>query len=113
MTGHKRIPVTLATGGTSTSGIKIQGWNGVAIQMPASFVVYVQGSHDDTTYQRLAHFTGVTATANYWVADYNATTGGNYMVECLPAAGLNYIKLEVGTAASVSYTAYVHVYKPA
>ena len=113
MAGHKRISVSLANGGTSTSGVPIQGWNGVAIQVPASYVVYVQGSHDDSTYQRLAHFTGASAAAAEWVADYNATNGGNYMVDCAPAGGLNYIKLEVGTAASAAKTCYVHVYDPA
>jgi len=114
---HKRLALTLSSAATSTDGVSIKGWSKIALQVPGSYVVYVQGSQDDVTYNRLMHFTVPTAPsafsnyADYFRVDYNRLCGGNGMIACPPAEGLNYVKLEVGTAASADMTCYVHVYQ--
>jgi hypothetical protein len=108
MSLHKRFPVAIASAATSSDVFNTVGFDRVLIEAPGTYTVYVQGSQDGVTYSRLGLMTGASASVGQYLADFNAYNGTG-IHECAVAANMNYVKLEIGTAASAAKTAYIHV----
>lgn len=105
---HKKISAGIASAATISSAFSTIGYDRVLVQAPGTYTVYVQGSQDGTTYKRLYVYSGASANVGAYMADFN-TSGGEGLAECNVAANMNYVRLQLGSAATADKTAYVHV----
>lgn len=105
---HKAITVNIASAATLSSAFSTEGYDKVIIGSPGTYTVYVHGSYDDSTYYRIAVMTGASASVSHYLADFN-TLNGVGAAECNACAGLKYVKLNIGTAASAAKTATIHL----
>ncbi len=111
--------VTLVSGTSMSSDIRIHGAEKVAIELPAfgtkfadaTTSVYVYGADAPTSTYRRIQVQGIYSAASGiydWEVPNNA---GNSIVICPPAIGFNYIKVEFYTAATDGYTFAVWTFK--
>lgn len=114
---HKTEVATFANAATVSRAIPIDGVNRVAFELPtyaiglaaATCNVFVQVGETDTgTFRRLKDMGVYSAVSG--LQDWEIPSGvGNSVVLCRPAAGFNYIKLELSQAATAAgYSPTVH-----
>lgn len=114
---HKTEVATFANAATVSRAIPIDGVNRVALELPTFAIglgattcnVFVQVSKTETgTFRRLKDM-GVYSAAS-GLQDWEVPSSiGNCVVLCRPAAGFNYLKIEVSNAATAAgYSPTVH-----
>lgn len=123
MYGVKVESAMVASAGTFTNGVNIQGFRHIAFELQtldvglntASASVYAQvRNSSDGTWRRvraMGVYSGVSG-----IEEWNVPEGlGNCYVICRPAAEYDYVRLEyasTNSTALTNFTAYVHMHQP-
>lgn len=75
MSLHKRISVGIASAATLSSAFSTVGYSKVLIEAPGTYSVYIQGSEDDSTYERLWDYSGASATVGIYSVNKTSNKG--------------------------------------
>lgn len=112
---HKVQVATVAANAKASTAIPIDGVNRIAIELPtftnlitATANVFVQVCQtEDGTFRRLKDMGVYSASSG--LQDWEVPSGaGGYTVLCRPAAGFNYMKIEMSQTATAAYSPSVH-----
>lgn len=118
--GHGVIDASIASGATFSTFVKIEGYSGIAIDMPAfgtllgtnAANVYVNVAADTaatTNFKRLKTLGVYSASSG--VDDWEVTeTSGPFIARCDAAVGFRWIRVELSTAATDAISCTIHLF---